>query len=563
MARMRAAAARAGADRRRRGVRLPRRARPAGAARDPAAVRPGVGCSGCYRSRGGCGGATCVTTRASSWAFARQYAVAHRAAAADERARRPGAGARLAPCCAAPARADVFDDNPATASRGPGDAWIFARAADGATLERHWTAAAWTDWASLGGNATSGPAAVGYGEHGPRVRPRHRRRDLPELAHAAAHWSGWASLGGYATSAPAAPCAAGRNYVDLAVKGGDNAIYLRTLSCPARLVALGLARRQPDLGAGAELAVRRVAQRLGARHRRRASSSRPGTARRGATGWTSAAGIIGAPAAVSRAENVVNVYVRGAGNAVYQRCVDRGGGWSAWFLLDARAVDSSPAAGGDGPTTSGWSRAAAADLLFKEWNGSAGWAAVDATSARWPSRRRRRPAPPPPRRPTARSSSRPACAARRPAAALRVSVTIRKPTRQAQARACRRSSSSPRARAARCASTARRRSSCGSGSTARPGRTGRVYARVYYRRSAQGQAAPQDGLPPLHGLPLASLARMPYDVCVIGLGRIGLPLAPQLRRLGPLRARRRQATPSAWPRSASGGCRSRSPAPTS
>ena len=40
--------------------------------------------------------------------------------------------------------------------------------------------------------------------------------------------------------------------------------------------------------------------------------------------------------------------------------------------------------------------------------------------------------------------------------------------------------------------------------------------------------------------PLASGAPMPYDVAVIGLGRVGLPLALTLRRRRPLRARRRQ-----------------------
>ena len=64
---------------------------------------------------------------------------------------------------AAPARADVYDDNPATASRGGGDLWVFARASNGEILERHRVQGGFTDWSSLGGNTTSGPAAVGYG----------------------------------------------------------------------------------------------------------------------------------------------------------------------------------------------------------------------------------------------------------------------------------------------------------------------------------------------------------------------------------------------------------------
>ena len=62
MARMRPRLQAPGADRRRRGVRLPRRARPAGARRGCSATA-WSGCSGSRRSRAGCGSATRATTR--------------------------------------------------------------------------------------------------------------------------------------------------------------------------------------------------------------------------------------------------------------------------------------------------------------------------------------------------------------------------------------------------------------------------------------------------------------------------------------------------------------------
>ena len=41
-------------------------------------------------------------------------------------------------------------------------------------------------------------------------------------------WHGWASLGGYASSAPAAAWRRGPpNYFDIAIKGGDNAIWFQ------------------------------------------------------------------------------------------------------------------------------------------------------------------------------------------------------------------------------------------------------------------------------------------------------------------------------------------------
>ena len=119
------------------------------------------------------------------------------------------------------------------------------------------TGGGWTDWASLGGNATSGPAAVGYGDVDPTSSSRGtdgaiyqnvlRRRQLVAAG---------SSLGGFATSAPAATVRRGpQGYVDLAVKGGDNAIWFQTLRPGRGWSRWALARRQPDVGAGAELAV--------------------------------------------------------------------------------------------------------------------------------------------------------------------------------------------------------------------------------------------------------------------------------------------------------------------
>ena len=92
---------------------------------------------------------------------------------------------------AAPARADVYDDNPAAASRGPGDMVVLARGADGAIYERHVAPGGWTDWTSIGGQATSGPAIAAYGPamhafvvgtRRGRVRERPARRRLVGLA---------------------------------------------------------------------------------------------------------------------------------------------------------------------------------------------------------------------------------------------------------------------------------------------------------------------------------------------------------------------------------------------
>jgi hypothetical protein len=104
---------------------------------------------------------------------------------------------------AASARADVYDDNLAAASRGPGDIVVLARGVDGAIYERHLAGGAWSSWSSIGGAASSGPAAAAYGD---AIHAFVTGTDGPvyENVLRGGAWSGWRSLGGVGTSAPAA-----------------------------------------------------------------------------------------------------------------------------------------------------------------------------------------------------------------------------------------------------------------------------------------------------------------------------------------------------------------------
>jgi hypothetical protein len=385
--------------------------------------------------------------------------------------------------CAGPAHADTYDDNPATASRGGGDVWIFARATDGAIYERHWTGSAWTDWWSLGGTATSGPAAVGYGRQ-ILVFMRGGDGAIYQKTLTDSKWSEWVSLGGYATSAPAATVRRGsEGYVDIAVKGGDNAIHLRTYQPGVGWHAWG------SLGGNLTSAPALSSQSAGvlnvfARGTDGAVYQR---------GWSGSAwsdwinlggGIIGAPATVARTENVVNVYARGAGNTVYQRGWTATTGWSAWFQLDKIPVGSTPAAGGGGALHEWLIARSGSGLLYKEWNGSAwtGWNTLGAVAL--PPPPPPAPAPVPPQDGEVGLETGLRCTP--PGGRARVRIKVRKPRSGKKARvrkivfftkgkgrAIRVDRKAPwvvRIRVNRPA-----------------GKTGRVYARVYYKRSANGK----------------------------------------------------------------------------
>ena len=294
------------------------------------------------------------------------------------------------------AAADVYDDNPATASRGPGELYVFARAADGASSNATATHGLERLGARSAATPTSGPAAVAYGQLDPRLRPRHRRRHLPEHARRRHAGRGWIALGGYATSAPGDACArAASNIVDLAVRGSDNAIWHRSYVPGTGWSGFGVDRRQPDQRADAELAGRRTCSTSGRagptarvyqQRLERHGVDRLVGARRRAS--------IGAPAPSRAPRTCINVYVRGGGDALYARSWIAAG-WSDWFLLD-RDADRLLARGRQRRrrTTSGSSRAAAAASCSRSGTPTHGLGRVAGPrTGRGPGRRpRRRPA---------------------------------------------------------------------------------------------------------------------------------------------------------------------------
>jgi hypothetical protein len=385
---------------------------------------------------------------------------------------------------AAPAAADVYDDNPATATRGANDQWVFARGAGGDILERHWTGTAWSDWASLGGNATSGPAAAGYGKS-VVVFIRGTDAAVHQNTFIDGAWTGWSSLGGYATSGPSVSVRRGpQGYLDLSMKGSDNAIWLQTFvpgtgwsgwtSRGGNLTSAPTMNSQADgilnlWSRGIDGAVKQ--------------QSWTGSA------WTDWAdlgsSIIGAPGSVSRAENLINLYVRGAANAVYQRSWS-GSGWSAWALLDPAPIDSSPAAAGDSASHEWIVARRGASVAIKDWNAATGgwgaWTDLGTPAVPVPAPAPTAPAPAPDGEVSLEAGVR--CTP--PGGRLRVNIKVRKAKGKAKARVVRIVFfTKGKGRTVR---VDRKSPFVVRMKVNRPaGSSGRVYARVHFRRSAKGK----------------------------------------------------------------------------
>jgi hypothetical protein len=279
--------------------------------------------------------------------------------------------AALLALAAAPARADVFDDNLAAASRGPGDIVVVARGADGTIYERHLANGAWTPWTSLGGQASSGPAAAAYGD-AVHVFIVGLDFAVHENILRDGVWGGWHSLGGGASSAPAAVARRGTNLLDLAVRGTDNAIYHRSFVpgtgwSPWSSLG-GILTSAPTMNSQ-DPGVLNVFSR--ATDGQLVQRSWTGSA------WTDwiglGGGLIGAPVVLSREQNQLDLFVRGGDRALHQRYWTGATSWSAWARIDPTPLDSTPAAVSDTPDHLVLYARSGGTILVKEWRNPAGW----------------------------------------------------------------------------------------------------------------------------------------------------------------------------------------------
>jgi hypothetical protein len=382
--------------------------------------------------------------------------------------------------CAPAARADVYDDNPAAASRGSNDLWVFARrTTDGSILESHFTGTGWTPFTSLGGDTTSGPAAAAYG---PNIEVFARGEDgaiwTDVLVNGA--WTGWSSLGGYFTSGPAAIARRGTTVLDVAGRGGDNSIYLSTYVPGTGWSAWG------DLGGNLTSAPALDSHSDGILDvfARGVDGTMQQQSWNGSQwlGWGSdGGGILGAPTAVNKQPHDLDIYVRGGANVLYQRHWDSVNGWGAYTAIDSTPLGSSVAAVSDqaGREVLFMRRG---DVLYqKTWDASAGWSGwnVFASIAV--------PAPVPV--PVAQDGEVGLVAGLRctpPGGRLRVSISIHKPKGKARARV-QRIVFFTRGKARDVRVDRKRPFSVRIRINAPAGKTGRVFARVYFRRSKHGK----------------------------------------------------------------------------
>ena len=220
----------------------------------------------------------------------------------------------------------VATSGPAASSWGASRLDAFVRGSDSALWHRAWTGTAWGAWESLGGTLTIDPSSISEGPNSIDVFVRGTDRGIWHRAWNGTSWSAWDTLGGIATSTIAAASWA-PGHLDIVVRGTDNALWHRARNAgvwgPWDSLG-GVASSGPATVSSTtnslDVFVRGTDNSLW--HRAYAST--------GWGGWSSLGGILtSGPAASSCAAGHLDVFLTGMDGGLWQRGFN-GTAWAAW-----------------------------------------------------------------------------------------------------------------------------------------------------------------------------------------------------------------------------------------
>jgi len=227
---------------------------------------------------------------------------------------------------AAPARADLVDDDPAVAAQGTGDMRVFIRGHDNALWTRSWNGSSWSGWSSLGGVLTSGPAALARpgGIYDVFVRGNDNAI-LQKSFTPSGGWTGWVSLGGTFTSGPGAMYRQGGGQVDVFGVGLKGELYHKSWN--------GAWSDWTPLGCCA----------------------------------------VGAPSAESPGPDILDVWIRGTDNQLYQKSWTPQTGWSAFTALGGALTSTPEGTAWAGDRRDVFVRGPGSVIYDRPWTAATGW----------------------------------------------------------------------------------------------------------------------------------------------------------------------------------------------
>jgi len=291
------------------------------------------------------------------------------------------------------ARAEVLDDNPAAASRAPGQVTVFARSTTGSMVVSELSGGSFTPWQSLGGYLDSGPGAVGRSPQNTDSFVRggdgalYQQSFMPD-----GKWSGWIRLGHSMLSAPAVSLRKGSGILDLFWRGADNGIEAKSWVPNQGWTDVNATQLDPGLTASAPAAVSRNNGQVDVIVR--GTNDRVFLNAYNGAGWSGWGEIPGgmtttdAPAAIVRTLNTIDVMVR-AGNGEIRWITWDGAAWSGWRTVPG-AVESAPAVVSDNGSRMWLFARRGGDLVYNVYDNGRG------PQNGWDGWKELHPPPPPP-----------------------------------------------------------------------------------------------------------------------------------------------------------------------
>jgi peptidoglycan/xylan/chitin deacetylase (PgdA/CDA1 family) len=244
-------------------------------------------------------------------------------------------------------RAGVTLAAPATVTTF-GGLQLFVRRADGTLARRSRTAAGWSGWTSLGGQAIDGPAAVRFNSTTAAVFVQGTDNQLYwQTVTDSGTRSGWVSLGGVLMSKPSATID-GTGVLSVAARGVDGRVWLRERrggTWGAWTSAGGVLTSAPGAATtlGTELSVAGAGTNNGLWVRHRAATW---------SAWTAVGGYLTAEPALTplAGGGGLAALVRGTDKAMYLKVGNASAAtWGGWTRLGG-VLTSAPAATVNGST---------------------------------------------------------------------------------------------------------------------------------------------------------------------------------------------------------------------
>ena len=236
----------------------------------------------------------------------------------------------------------ILTSDPVAASPGSGQIAVFVRGSDSAIWEKTTTngGSTWSGWHSLGGQIPAGtsPAVCSWGSDRLDVFVQGTDGQLWHKWYIGTSWSGWQSLGGKLTSSAAATTALRSSRIDVFVRGTDGAVWYKDWNGAAWSGWHSLGGQIPVNTVPAacswssgrvDLFANGTDGQLWWKYTTNGGSSW--------TGWQALGRPLGesltsSPAAAAPASGIMDVFVRGGNNGLWERTYGSGS-WSGWTSI--------------------------------------------------------------------------------------------------------------------------------------------------------------------------------------------------------------------------------------